>query len=141
MTECKVFLNRERVGVTHSENVQLGDSCVYLFDVETEEKVFLVDKERNICNFPGIEYSKALVEEYGEREIAPVVRYYARFQRQTDGTYAMYWTVRPDGMYWADSWGFGAEDYDAIVLRAFFDSKGCFTGPFRLYCIGSRRFC
>jgi hypothetical protein len=52
----------------------------------------------------------------------------------------MIWTVRPDGRYWMDSWGFGAEDYEWVELYAYIDENGQFTAPFRLHSIGYRKF-
>ncbi len=42
-----------------------------------------------------------------------------------------YWTVQPDGRYYADEDGFGMEDDEEIVLVAGMDREGRFTGPFR----------
>lgn len=41
-----------------------------------------------------------------------------------------YWTVQPDGRYYADEDGFGMEDDEEIVLVTGMDRQGRFTGPF-----------
>lgn len=41
-----------------------------------------------------------------------------------------YWTVQPDGRYYADEDGFGMENDEEIVLVTGMDRQGRFTGPF-----------
>ena len=48
-------------------------------------------------------------------------------------------SYQPDGFYWADEDGFGAENDSEIVLYADLDAKGVFKGPFRIYSIKGRR--
>lgn len=86
-------------------------------------------------NFPGVEYTDKLNDELGRRTIEPIVKYEAIFEKIYD-KFLMVWTVRPDGRYWMDSWGFGAEDYESLSLYTYIDSSGNFTMPFKLYSIG-----
>jgi hypothetical protein len=83
-----------------------------------------------------VEYTEVLTEELGAGSIKPVVRYEAVFEKIDDSRLIMVWTVRPDGRYWMDSWGFGAEDYESLSLYSYIGSDGNFLMPFKLYSIG-----
>ena len=133
-----LYLNRYSIGSPHSEYLLPLDYAVLFTNEERNIQTQIVDREGNICGFPGVEYTQALVQELGKREILPVVKYETRFERSAAGGFLMIWTVRPDGFYWTDSWGFGAEDYESVELYARIDENGRFTGPFRLYRIGYR---
>lgn len=134
------YLSKDRIGISNHECVRLSDSSVFLIRGDTAERVKIVDGDGAICNFPGVETCEALLAERGNREIPPVVKYSATFKRCKDGQYLMIWTIRPDGRFWADSWGFGAEDDESIELYSYIDETGHFTAPFRLYSIGCRNF-
>ena len=83
-----------------------------------------------------MEYSDKLVEELGGSSVKESVRYEASFKKLDDGRFLMVWTIRPDGRYWMDSWGFGAEDYESLSLYTYIDPDGNFTMPFKLHSIG-----
>ena len=100
----------------------------------------IIDKDGNIIGFPGVQYTDQLKKELGTDDITPAVRFEAAFQKLDDGRIIMVWTVRPDGRYWMDSWGFGAEDYESLSLYTYIDSDGNFTMPFKLYSIGYQCF-
>ena len=106
---------------------------------EGVEKI-IVDRRRNILDFPGVEYCGELRAELGTYEISPCVKYESYFERCGEGCFRMVWTVRPDGRYWMDEFGFGGEDYEAVTLYSVIDSKGQFLFPFKLYEIGYKRF-
>lgn len=127
----------------------------HVFRLDEKLSVFFIDEDRDICrqivdkwgnirNFPGIIYGEQFVEEYGKYEVEPVVRYDTRFARCADSgektRFLMVWTVRPDGRYWEDSWGFGAEDYESVCLYSIIDHNGDFIQPFKLHSIGSKYF-
>lgn len=50
-----------------------------------------------------------------------------------DGLADVEWTVRPDGMYWADEDGYGMTDEDAISLHGKITPDGKPAGKFCLY--------
>ena len=52
----------------------------------------------------------------------------------------MLWEIQPDGRYWADGDGFGAESDYEIQLYSYLDVQGKFTAPFRIYSIGTTKF-
>ena len=139
MGEC-IYLSQTYIGQSHSECIRKTDSSVFLVDEVRDVKIPIIDKDGNICNFPGIAPCDALCAEMDTDHIRPKVTYSASFEKCPDGQFRMIWTVRPDGRYWMDSWGFGAEDYDWVELYSHIDKNGQFTAPFRLYSIGYKKF-
>jgi hypothetical protein len=103
------YLNKERIGQTHSECICSADLSVMLTNKEKATKTQIIEKDGTICNFPGIERCQALCDEIDVDNIRPKVYYSSSFQKCDNGQYLMIWTVRPDGRFWMDSWGFGAE--------------------------------
>ncbi len=96
----------------------------------------IIDQDGNILDFPGVEYTDVLKAELGKDAVEPFVKYEATFEKIDDNKFLMVWTVRPDGRYWMDSWGFGAEDYESLSLYTYIDVDGNFMAPFKLYEIG-----
>ena len=133
-----VYLNKYSIGRPHCEYLLPLDHTIVFTNEERGIRKRIVDRDGSIFGFPGVEYAESLIQELGNREIEPVVKYETQFIRADAGGFLMLWTVRPDGMYWADSWGFGEEDEEAVQLYTRIDENGCFTGPFRLYRIGYR---
>lgn len=132
-------LSKEHIGQTHVDCFYDGDFSVFLINAQ-QEKIKIIDSDGRICGFPGIEDCEALRREISVEDISPVVRYSTTFEQYGSGLFRMIWTVRPDGRFWMDSWGFGAEDYESVVLYSCFDETGRFIAPFRLYRIGYRTF-
>jgi len=54
----------------------------------------------------------------------------AEATRLDEETFLLRWMVQPDGRYYADEDGFGAEHDEEIVLYARFDKRGRFIEPF-----------
>ncbi len=131
-----LYLSTYFVGTPHSEYLFKTDFTVRLTNEATHLSKVIVDADGNIMDFPGIDYTAQLTAELGHSEISPVVKYEAAFEKTDAGTFRMVWTVRPDGRFWMDSWGFGAEDYESLSLYSYLDESGHFTAPFRLYAIG-----
>lgn len=131
-----VYLNKYLVCEPYSEYLFKVDYTVIFTNEKKNINKRIVDQDGNILNFPGVEYTDKLNEELGNGEIDPVVKYEAVFEKLDDGKLIMVWTVRPDGRYWMDSWGFGAEDYESLSLYSYLDSDGNFLMPFKLYSIG-----
>ena len=135
-TSKNLYLSKYFVGETHSEYIFKVVYSIIFTNEEKDIKKQIVDKDGNILNFPGVEYTDTLNDELGKRKIEPVVKYEAIFEMIDGDKFIMVWTVRPDGRYWMDSWGFGAEDYESLSLYTYIDSSGNFTMPFKLYSIG-----
>lgn len=132
----QVYLNKYFVSEPHSEYLFKVDYTVIFTNEKKNIKKLIVDQDGNILDFPGVEYTDRLNEELGKGAIKPVVKYGAKFEKFDDGRLIMVWTVRPDGRYWMDSCGFGAEDYESLSLYTYIDLDGNFMAPFKLYSIG-----
>ena len=139
-TQEKIYLSKYIVSDPHSEYLFKQDFTVLFINEEKNIKKPIIDSKGNIPDFPGVEYTDKIIEELGTDSVAPIVKYEAVFEKTDDGKFAMIWTIRPDGRYWMDSWGFGAEDYESLSLYSFIDSDGNFTIPFKLYSIGYKIF-
>lgn len=131
-----LYLNKYFVSEPHSEYLFKVDYTVIFTNEKKNINKRIVDQEGNILKFPGVNYTDVLKAELGKGIIEPVVKYEAIFEKLNDGRFIMVWTVRPDGRYWMDSWGFGAEDYESLSLYSYIDSDGNFMTPFKLYSIG-----
>lgn len=135
-TSKNLYLSKYFVGEPHSEYIFKVDYTITFINEEKDIKKQIVDKDGNILDFPGVEYTDKLNDELGKRTIEPVVKYEAIFEKIDYDKFIMVWMVRPDGRYWMDSWGFGAEDYESLSLYTYIDSNGNFIMPFKLYSIG-----
>ena len=67
----------------------------------------------------------------------PCIRFRTSFETNGDG-YRCYWELQPDGRYWDDDDGFGAEHDSELILCADMDKNGDFVTPFQIYKIGIR---
>lgn len=134
------YLSKTYIGQSHSECFCNSDFSVILVNRHTGAQIQIVEKDGTICNFPGIENCEALSAEMDVSNLPGKVKYSAEFKKQENGGYWMIWTIRPDGRFWMDSWGFGAEDYEWVDLYAYIDENGRFTSPFKLHSIGYHKF-
>ncbi|MBP3854779.1 MAG: hypothetical protein IK990_04070 [Ruminiclostridium sp.] len=124
----------------------------YFFTDSTERYVIFVNRAKDIrklviknnefVGFPGIENPELIIPHYKEgQDIEPYVRfgssceYSAKEQRCV-----IYWTIQPDGRYYADSDGFGGENQDEITLYIYIDDEGDYVGKFRIESIGGTVF-
>lgn len=135
-TQKKIYLNQYIISDPSGDAIFIKDFTVTFYNEEKGIQQPIVEKNGTICDFPGIECCERLTQELGDCSIDPIVKYEAVFQPIEDDRFMMVWTVRPDGRYWMDSWGFGAEDYESVSLYTYIDPDGHFTAPFRLYSIG-----
>lgn len=112
------------------------DSSVFFVDENRGIRKMIIDSLGNIQNFPGI-----IKEEFWVKEVAPnylkqQVRFRSDFEKRENG-WIFLWQLQPDGWYWADEGGFGAENDSEVVLYTYLDLNGDFTGPFRIYKLGN----
>lgn len=114
-----------------------GDSSVYFVDENRRIRKMLVDTTGGIQHFPGIIKENFWVKKVSANALTPRVRYRTSFEKR-ENKWIMLWTIQPDGDYWRDDDGFGAENEDEVVLYTYVDMNGDFTGPFRIYEIGER---
>ena len=118
-----------------------GKTVIFTSSSEMIKKT-LVEENGRIVDFPGIEeWTKKYVHcDLEGNSLDPFVKYGVSFSSYNSTIFTMYWTVQPDGRYWADEDGFGMTNDLEIVLFTHIDDRGCFTGPFRLYRAGSRYY-
>lgn len=102
---------------------------------------WIVDNDGYIQNYPGVEKSEEWMYAWeSRRALDHQIRFRTDFERMGDHTIRMVWEIQPDGRYWEDDDGFGAESGMEIQLYTYLDEKGNFTGPFRTYSIGAQKF-
>lgn len=89
----------------------------------------ITDKTGGFLDFPGIkrgDWEKKLTS-----PIQPVVRFVVCCSSfGQDGLALFTWMVQPDGRYWEDEYGFGAEEDEEICLCAKLNKAGRFVTPF-----------
>lgn len=115
------------------------DSSVYFVDEARGIRKMLVDPQGNIQNFPGVIREEFWTKHVAANYLQQQVRFRSDFEKWGSG-WIFQWQLQPDGWYWADEDGFGGEDDLEVVLYTFVDQSGDFTGPFRLYRLGSRGY-
>ena len=112
------------------------DSSVFFVDENRGIRKMIIDSRGNIQNFPGV-----IKEDFWVKYVAPnylkqQVRFRSSFEKRDNG-WIFLWQLQPDGWYWADEGGFGAENDSEVVLYTYLDLNGDFTGPFRIYQLGN----
>lgn len=122
------------------EKPQREEAKVEFVDEKNEIRRKIIDERGRIQNFPGIERGEWMKSLESETALHPVVRFRTSFERQKDGRCLVLWTVQPDGRYWEDEDGFGGTSDPEIILYTFLDGEGRFTGPFRVYKVGTKRY-
>lgn len=100
----------------------------------------IIDDGGRILQFPGIIQEEFWIKKINMGSLEPVVRYRSSFESLGNGKYRMLWQIQPDGRYWEDEDGFGAESDEEISLYADIDQDGNFLGPFRIYELGIKRY-
>ena len=88
----------------------------------------ILDKNGKIQNFPGIVYGRW--KEDLEFPVDEKVRFAFWIGKYVDGKADVSWTLQPDGRYFEDEDGFGAEKCEEICLYSCLDEDGKFTEPF-----------
>ncbi len=117
------------------------EADIYLIDPVKRVKYPIVDKAGNFINFPGIENEGLLKPYYKGDIIAPIICFRTDFFRDEDNDkLVVHWQVQPDGRYWADDDGFGADNDYEIILYSFITEDGKFESPFHIYKIGNVKY-
>lgn len=120
---------------THGHNSYGQTAEVILTIPEHSYQKVIVDKDGRFQDFPGI--IKGHWAHYLDSKFdfdAGLIRYQAHFQVHDQG-YRCFWEIQPDGRYWGDDSGFGADNSLEIVLYADMDYRGVFKGPFQIYTV------
>ena len=112
---------------------------VYFIDESRGIQKPIVDYNGNICNFPGFAQEDLWVSQVDSCYLKPLIRFCTSFGRR-DNRLIMRWEIQPDGRYWADEDGFGGTSDEEVTLYTFLDENGDFTGPFRVYSIGTQDY-
>lgn len=108
-----------------------GCRMVDVILLKTSDPAFrccIVDRAGKIQNFPGIENGEW--EETLQYPLDNMVRFGFWIDSYQDGKASVSWTLQPDGRYFADEDGFGAENLEEITLYSHIDEQGRFTAPF-----------
>ena len=129
------YLTETVVFGMHRYRTAEEDSTVYLVNESLGIRKKLVDSLGNIQNFPGIIKEDFWLEEVSANSLKPQIRFRSSFEPRENG-WIFEWQIQPDGRYWEDEDGFGAEKDLEVVLYTFVDHLGEFSGPFRLYKLG-----
>ena len=111
------------LGGYHSVNLTLRNDATGL-------RKKITDRYGNFIDFPGVvegPWRNDLTGFFCER-----IDFVFRFNRPSapDRLLDFEWMVQPDGWYYADSDGFGAEKDKEIILTAGMDRNGRFVTPF-----------
>lgn len=118
-----------------------GEPCDVVFVDESDgTHKTIVDNSGRILNFPGIEVGTWMESLTGSGLPEPIVCFRTEFHTYDETHYIMIWEIQPDGMYWMDEDGYGMTGDEEIRLYALIDRHGDFTGPFRIYSVGSKNF-
>ena len=117
------------------DSVTFGEQVYF---IDGDKKKVIVDETGHFVHFPGVIHGD------WERHITvgadlenPCIRFRTSFETNGDG-YRCYWELQPDGRYWGDDDGFGAEHGSELILCADMDKNGDFVTPFQIYKIGIR---
>ena len=125
----------------HSPRIEIKNGETVLINAENHIRKVLVDAQRNIIDFPGFAHPD-LIRQYLEEEsdLRPMVCFRHSCYKDESGKWIFTWMIQPDGRYWADDDGFGAENDLEIVLYALFDDSGKWITPFRIYSINGKEY-
>lgn len=123
-----------------TEDVTFGRDEIIFVDKNRGIRKTIVDKYGRIHKFPGmIKEDFWLKSVETPKNLNSVVRYRTSFEYEGD-KWLVLWEIQPDGRYWSDGGGFGMEDDEEIVLYTYLDMNGKFTGPFRAYSVGMKKY-
>ena len=93
--------------------------------------VKITGPDGSFVSFPGVvhgPWEKAL-----DMPFRPAAAFRNELCPFRDGRAEFRWLLQPDGRYFADEDGFGAEKCQEIWLRSYVDEKGRFLEPFSQY--------
>lgn len=133
------YLTQKVVFGAHLYRTQGEDSLVYFVDEKRGIRKMLVNADGQIQNFPGIVKEDIWIKEVAPNAMRPQIRFRTSFEERF-GRWIMLWEIQPDGRYWEDEDGFGAEKDKEVTLYTYVDRNGNFTGPFRIFKVGTQSF-
>lgn len=134
-----IYLTAEVTYGMHPYRSKDEDSSVYFVDETRGIRKMIIDSCGNIQNFPGVRKEDFWVKEVAPNYLKEQVRFRSAFEKRENG-WIFLWQIQPDGWYWADEGGFGAENDSEVILYTYLDMNGDFTGPFQIYKLDSRGY-
>lgn len=134
-----VYLTKTVTFGMHQYRREDEDSSVFFVDENRGIRKMIIDSCGNIQHFPGIQKEAFWVKHVAPNYLKRQVRFRSHFEKRENG-WIFLWQLQPDGWYWADEDGFGAENDWEVVLYTYLDLNGDFTGPFRIYRLGERGY-
>lgn len=105
------------------------NACLYKGD-ELIRK--MTDETGRFLDFPGVEHGEWEKDLKFPFEPVTDFPFYISKKFKDDELAELEWMVQPDGRYWEDEDGYGAEDDVKIILYASFDRTGKFVTPFHV---------
>lgn len=137
------------VNGTVFEGISLGEGYRYIYDSQrngyggyrpvnlyllndNDPSVFccIVDQNGYINHFPGV--LEGSWRDELEIPFEKKTRFNFGIYRFKEGKAQVAWTLQPDGRYFEDEDGFGAEHFDEITLHSYIDKSGNFLCPFSM---------
>jgi len=134
--EEAVYLTRTVTFGMHRYRTAEEDSSVFFVDESRGIRKMLIDSKGNIQNFPGMVKEEFWIREVAPNYLKPQIRFRSSFEKRDSG-WIFLWQIQPDGWYWADEDGFGAENDSEVTLYTLVDMDGKFTQPFQIYQLGN----
>lgn len=124
-----------------TETVVCGgmDAPLCFVDEKRGIRKTLVDNHNRFQDFPGVEREEFWTQELLSGSLEPSVRFRLGFEKRGN-RWIVLWEIQPDGRFWADEDGFGMESDQELTLYTYLDQSGNYTGPFRIFRVGSRPY-
>lgn len=107
---------------------------ILIYDKITQIATVVIEEGGHINGFPGIIEEDLWKNEYkgGRFDYAS---YRVEYEVLKNGGVMIIYTLQPDGRYWEDDDGFGAENEVELNFFSYIDHTGKFTQPFKIYSI------
>lgn len=142
-----MMLFRQKAPLQQPETARLTETVIFgkrecpVFYVDEARGIRrkIIDEEARFCHFPGIEKGDWMKAWESKRPPENRIRFRTAFERHGDRLMLL-WEIQPDGRYWGDDSGFGAENEVEITLCTFVDAEGFLAAPFRVYNVGMKHY-
>ena len=107
--------------------------AVYLINTNEEKVIQLVDEEGNMVAFTKDDVDESVIKLDVDSDNAANLKAHYRFfvYNYKNGQAEVEWTVMPDGRYFADEDGFGAENCSELIAVAIINKDGKLLKPFK----------
>lgn len=126
----------KRIDITINEGMairRLRNGRIVLENLITDETILIIDENRKLVKFGLRDIDFDRVDNLPNAENAR--RLHVGYGFEIEGFYngiaLVRWTLYPDGLYFRDEDGYGAEDNEETTVYAFIDKSGNVIIPFR----------